>query len=119
MKIDVSDGGRCLEWNSGNSIVKKQYKYPVLDYQISVDEKLILILEPTGIYAPENAVIYDVEGDLVWRLPFTEKSGRGVLFDRAGLRDGHLMAVAIVNGRDVGFVVDEKYLSYLNIFEAR
>ena len=119
MNIIVTDGGRCLEWNDGNSIVKKQYQFPVLDYQVSVDGNLVLILEPTEIYAPENAAIYSVSGDLVWRLPFTDKSGKGILFDRVGLRDNHLMAIAVVSGRDVGFVVDEKSLSYLTIFEAR
>jgi hypothetical protein len=119
MNIIISDGGRCLEWKNGNSIIKKQYQYPVLDYQVSVDGSVVLILEPTEIYAPENAAIYSADGDLVWRLPFTEKSAKGILFDRVGLRDNHLMAIAIVNGRDVGFVVDEKSLSYLSIFEGR
>lgn len=119
MKPVIKDKGKVIEWTHSGTHVRKEYPEPIIDFQVSENGRLILILEPARDFAPENAAVYDAYGRLAWRLPFTAESGRGVLFDRAGLRDGHLMAIAIINGRDVGFVIDENLFSYSEIFEAR
>jgi len=119
MKPIIEDSGKKISWLSRGRLISKSYQSPLLGYEVLPDSSGVLLLEPPEEVGPENAVIYDEDGSERWRLPFNSRSGHGLLFDRVGTTDGTLVAVAVINNRDVMFELDYTACKYSDIHETR
>lgn len=119
MNIVIGSGGKEISWAYAGTIVSKSYSDILMGYEILPDDTGIILLEPTSAADSENAVIYNSDGSLRWRLPLPKDLGWGICFDRVGISGGQLVVIGIVNGRDVKFEVDYNNLKYLDVSAAR
>lgn len=119
MQVTIEKNGERICWLYQGQRTCKQYGHVLLGYECLPDNTGILVLEPYQEAGSNNAVIFNTDGSERWRLPYTKESGTGVFFDRVGMTQGKLKVIAIVDNRDVGFVVDWKNCCYLSISVAR
>lgn len=119
MKIFVEDYGKKICWVNNSVSRCKEYINLIMGYEILPDGSGFIVLEPYQDAGKNNAVIYNIDGTERWRLPFTNKSGEGVYFDRVGIVEGELNVIAIIDNRDVGFIVDYNKNEYKNIYSSR
>jgi len=119
MNVVLCSGGKEIRWDYAGTIVIKSYSDILMGYEILPDDTGIVLLEPTSVAGSENAVIYNSDGSLRWRLPFPKDLGAGICFDRAGISGGQLVVIGIMNGRDVKFEVDYDNLKYFDVSAAR
>jgi hypothetical protein len=119
MNVVIGSGGKEISWDYAGATVSKSYSEILMGYEILPDNTGIILLEPTAVAGSENAVIYNSDGSLRWRLPFPKDLGWGLCFDRVGISGGQLVVIGIVNNRDVKFEVDYDNLKYLDVSAVR
>ncbi len=90
-----------------------------MDYEILPNNSGIIVLEPYEEVGPNNAVIYNIDGTVRWKLPYPKETSSGICFDRVGFSKGELNVIAVIKNRDVGFIVDWENYKYKEIFSAR
>lgn len=119
MNVTVALGGKEVSWSYAGNVVRKTYPEILMGYEVLPDDLGLVLLEPVSVVGAENAVIYNIDGTLRWRLPFPQDIGTGICFDRVGISDGQLVVVGIVSGRDVKFIVDYEHSKYLDVSATR
>ncbi|MCW8932603.1 MAG: hypothetical protein OQL19_20510 [Gammaproteobacteria bacterium] len=119
MKISIKNSGKKICWEINSQQTCKEYKSTIMGYEVLPENYGIIILEPYEDVGPNNAIIYNLDGTLRWKLPYTKESDTGICFDRIGFSNGKLTIIAIIKNRDVGFIVDWKNCKYLDIFSSR
>lgn len=90
-----------------------------MGYELLPDNSGIILLESYTVVGNRNAVIINLNGTERWRLEYTRESGEGKLFDRVGLSNGELIAIAIISNRDVLFSIDYNNCKYNKISATR
>lgn len=112
-------GSTVLEWDVDGSQRRREYEKPIRSAVALRDRSGIAIVEPLVTYGESNAVIFNADGSLRFKLQLPVKDGSVYGFDQMYYVNDELTAILAVTGRDFAYVVDEQTGGYIRHYETR
>jgi len=79
-ELNSTEEGKVISWQTGNDLITKTYEYPATAALFG-DNHYVAIVEPDDENNPNNAVVYDEEGNFVRRITNPCSDQGAICFD--------------------------------------
>ena len=91
--LTFKEDGKLVSWQNDDESVSIRYKYSATG--VLLDDNSILIVEPDDAHNPDNAVVYDADGDFVRRVRNPCRDKDAICFDSVYLSNDKVIMISV------------------------